>query len=113
MSQITSHVLDIAKGVPANAVPLALYHKDLSGWTLVAEGCTNQDGRALDLCSQGEALEAGVYRLNFATEKYFQSVGDTIFYPWVDVVFNILGDGQHYHIPLSLSPFGYSTYRGS
>jgi len=66
-----------------------------------------------DLLNGDTVLVAGTYQVHFATAEYFEALGDTVFYPWADVVFTITGDGQHYHIPLLLAPFGYSTYRGS
>jgi 5-hydroxyisourate hydrolase len=113
MSQITTHILDIAEGCPAQNVPIALSVRDGDGWREVGCGVTNDDGRIPDLCPAGEVLPAGTYRMHFATAAYFEASGKEVFYPWADVVFNIGDDGQHYHIPLLLSPFGHSTYRGS
>ena len=113
MSQITTHILDTARGRPASAVSLALYVKTEDGWDELASGVTNEDGRMPGLLAQDRILEAGTYRMFFATEEYFESRGESAFYPWVNVVFNLDGSGEHYHIPLLLAPFGYSTYRGS
>ena len=113
MSQITTHILDIARGAPARKVPITLSQFNQGQWTEIGRGLTNDDGRIGNLCKDGLTLPAGTYQMHFETETYFNSVGDPIFYPWADVVFNINGDGQHYHIPLLLSPFGHSTYRGS
>ena len=113
MSQITTHILDIAAGSPARDVPISLSVMDEGRWREVGSGRTNEDGRIPDLCAAGELMSAGDYRMHFDTAAYFESRGDTVFYPWAEVVFRIGGDGQHYHIPLLLSPFGYSTYRGS
>lgn len=113
MSQITTHILDIAAGSPAQNVPISLHAQEGEGWREVGAGRTNEDGRIPDLCAAGEVLPAGTYRMHFDTAAYFESRGDAVFYPWADVVFSIGGDGQHYHIPLLLSPYGYSTYRGS
>jgi 5-hydroxyisourate hydrolase len=113
MSQITTHILDIATGNPARDVPITLYVQQGEKWSQVGGGNTNDDGRIPDLCPAGEVLPAGDYRMHFDTAAYFEGRGDAVFYPWADVVFRITGEGQHYHIPLLLSPFGYSTYRGS
>ena len=113
MSQITTHILDIARGSPAAQVPIALHLLEAEDWLEIGSGITNEDGRIVDLCAPGLVLEAGTYRMRFDTAAYFSASGSEVFYPWAEVVFNIGGDGQHYHIPLLLSPFGYSTYRGS
>lgn len=113
MSQLTTHVLDTARGRPAVGVDLQLYRQDKGNWLELASGCTNDDGRIAGLLPADTVLAAGTYRMHFATGPYFASLGVAAFYPWVDVVFTIDGSGAHYHIPLLLSPFGYSTYRGS
>jgi 5-hydroxyisourate hydrolase len=113
MSQITTHILDIARGAPARKVPITLSRLDQGKWTEIGRGLTNSDGRIGDLCEKDLLLGEGTYQMHFDTQSYFSDVGDPVFYPWADVVFNITGDGQHYHIPLLLSPFGHSTYRGS
>ena len=113
MSQITTHILDTARGCPADGVTIHLYHREGGAWQDIGGGKTNEDGRLPGLCPEGEVLAAGTYRMHFAIAGYLESSGAEIFYPYVDVVFDITGDGQHYHIPLLLSPFGYSTYRGS
>ena len=113
MSQITTHILDIALGVPAQNVPISLSVQEGEAWRDMGSGLTNEEGRITGLCRADEILPAGTYRMHFDTAVYFESRGQEPFYPWVDVVFNIGGDGQHYHIPLLLSPFGHSTYRGS
>ncbi len=125
MSQITTHVLDTASGRPAANLAITLYRLVGSegsdaggtnggeGWEELASGTTNADGRLADLLGAQTVLSAGCYRMHFATGAYLeQSLGEA-FYPWADVVFNIGDGGEHYHIPLLLSPFGYSTYRGS
>ena len=93
---------------------MALYRLDGdNAWTLLAAGDTNDDGRVAGLLPDGEVLPAGTYRMHFATSAYFEALGQDVFYPWADVVFNLGAGGDHYHIPLLLSPYGYSTYRGS
>lgn len=110
MSQITTHVLDAALGRPAAGVTAALQWRTPDGWSAVGKGETDADGRIREL---GPALvEPGVYRLTFATGDYFAADGRETFYPEVVLVFEVTGP-DHYHVPLLLSPFAYSTYRGS
>ena len=111
MSGITTHVLDTSRGRPAAGVPLLLERALDSRWQPVGRGATDGDGRACDLLSS--ALEEGRYRLTFDTGAYFRAVGETGFYPEVSVTFVVSDGEEHYHVPLLLSPFGYSTYRGS
>ena len=113
MSQITTHVLDTAIGKPAEGIDITLSQFINNQWKLLNGGTTNSDGRVSDLLPEEKALEAGRYKVLFVTENYFKRQGVKAFYPYADIVFEIEGDGQHYHIPLLLSPFGYSTYRGS
>ena len=113
MSQITTHILDTALGKPAAGVAIELSQLQGNDWYAIGSGVTNNDGRIADLCPAGESLPAGTYRMHFATGDYFSGAGQAVFYPWADVVFSIDDGGQHYHIPLLLSPYGYSTYRGS
>jgi 5-hydroxyisourate hydrolase len=113
MSPITTHVLDISRGRPAAGVPVTLEVEAAGGWQLVGSGITNGDGRISDLMTADSPLPAGVYRLIFDTATYFAEGNIQSFYPQVTVVFKIENSAQHYHVPLLLSPFGYSTYRGS
>ena len=105
MTGITTHVLDTSRGRPAGGVHVSLERAAESGWRLVA------DGRASDLHSAPPV--DGRYRLRFDTGAYFRAVGEAVFYPEVMVTFVVEGGEDHYHVPLLLSPFGYSTYRGS
>ncbi|MEM7209614.1 MAG: hydroxyisourate hydrolase [Pseudomonadota bacterium] len=113
MSQITTHILDTSSGTPAEKVELILYKRENDGWTKMGSGKTNADGRASDLVSKNTVLDAGIYKIHFETREYFTRQNVDTFYPSVDIVFTIEGDGQHYHVPLLIAPFGYSTYRGS
>jgi 5-hydroxyisourate hydrolase len=97
VSQVTTHVLDTAAGRPAAGIPVTLSH----GAAVLARGITDDDGRVTDLGP--DVLEPGVYRLTFETGGFF---------PEVVIAFTV-SDGSHYHVPLLLSPFSYSTYRGS
>ena len=114
MSAITTHVLDTAQGKPAAGVPVRLEAQAGDGtWTKKGEGKTDTDGRCRGLLPEGAALKAGAYRLTFNTGAYFTSQETQGFYPQVTVEFTVKETAQHYHVPLLLSPFGYSTYRGS
>jgi 5-hydroxyisourate hydrolase len=113
MSTISTHVLDTARGRPAAGVPVTLEVEAAGGWQMVGQGTTNADGRLSDLISAEASLDAGVYRLSFDTARYFAGQQLESFYPQVTVVFKVSDAAQHYHVPLLLSPFGYSTYRGS
>ena len=108
MNHVTTHILDAATGKPARGVAVVL--ADAAGAT-VATGTTNDDGRIGDLGP--DALDAGTYRLTFATGDYFAATGRESFYPSVTIDFTVADTTQHYHVPLLLSPFAYSTYRGS
>jgi 5-hydroxyisourate hydrolase len=109
MSAITTHVLDTSRGRPAAGVPVRLEHAG----TLLGSGSTDADGRLRDLLPADAPLTAGVYRLVFDTGAYFGAAGTEAFYPAVSIDFQVRDGAQHYHVPLLLSPFGYSTYRGS
>jgi 5-hydroxyisourate hydrolase len=113
MSPITTHVLDISGGRPAEGIDATLEVEAAGGWQLVGKGTTDIDGRISDLVSETVYVGAGTYRLIFDTGAYFDSRQVKSFYPQVSVVFRLENPGQHYHVPLLLSPFGYSTYRGS
>ncbi len=112
-SPITTHVLDTSTGQPAAEMAVILKRLGEDGrWHQIAEGTTDDDGRLADLI-EPDTLEAGRYRLSFATGEYFQRRSIASFYPQVSVEFQVTDADEHYHIPLLLSPFGYSTYRGS
>jgi 5-hydroxyisourate hydrolase len=103
---LSTHVLDTSVGRPASDVPVRLEARGEDGWRHLLDGRTNADGRLT-----GWGVEAaGVYRLVFDTAAY---LGPDAFYPDVTVVFRVADPAEHYHVPLLLSPFGYSTYRGS
>lgn len=107
MSQVTTHVLDAALGSPAAGISVALSGPD---GAILAVGVTNDDGRIPELGP--DAVPAGDYRLEFETGSYFAASGRANFYPRVTIDF-VVSDTSHYHVPLLLSPFAYSTYRGS
>lgn len=115
MSTVTTHVLDTARGVPAAGVPIRLERIGPDGTALpVAQGVTDDDGRIRDLGP--DDLPAGVHRLTFDTAAYAAATGQENFFPEVSIVFRLEAvDGAvpHHHVPLLLSPFHYSTYKGS
>jgi 5-hydroxyisourate hydrolase len=113
MITISSHVLDTSRGQPASDLAVRLDVLDgAGGWRTVAEGLTNDDGRVTDL-APGVLLGPGTYRVAFETAAYHLRCGQPVFYPRIEIVFRIESLAEHFHIPLLLSPFGYSTYRGS
>lgn len=111
MTGITTHVLDTSAGAPAAGVPVSLEARRGDGWATVGTGTTDGDGRVADFLPDGAA--EGTYRIRFDTAAYFAAHGVRGFYPEVTVVFEVTDAGEHHHVPLLLSPFGYSTYRGS
>jgi 5-hydroxyisourate hydrolase len=114
MSAITTHVLDTARGLPAAGINVSLERRAEDGkWDHVGRGHTDNDGRLRTLYPANEPLRPGVYRLTFDTQKYFDSLDTTAFYPEVVIVFETATGEAHYHVPLLLSPFGFSTYRGT
>ena len=113
MSPITTHVLDTTCGRPAAGISVELEVQHQDAWTRLGEGTTNEDGRLRTLLPDGASLERAVYRLVFHTDPYFASLGLETFYPRVVVEFRVQGGQADYHVPLLLSPFGYTTYRGT
>jgi 5-hydroxyisourate hydrolase len=114
MSAITTHILDTSTGHPAPGVEVVLDVQDADDtWSELGRGQTDADGRLRTLLTAGAPLAAGRYRLTFYTRSYFERSGLTSFYPHVIVVFDVVAGEPHYHVPLLLSPFGYTTYRGS
>lgn len=119
-SPITTHVLDTATGKPAANIPVKLYQKNNQEWDFITQGVTNDDGRITDWIkpesNTENKIEFGIYKLVFEldayTNKTLNSQDDLAFYPLAEICFR-LQDNKHHHIPLLLSPFGYSTYRGS
>jgi 5-hydroxyisourate hydrolase len=116
-STISTHVLDTALGCPARQLRVTLALLDADGsFRALADGLTDADGRISDWRGphpRPEPLSAGAYRLTFDTGAYLAATGRPVFYPRVDVIFTVDGPPRHHHIPLLLSPFGYSTYRGT
>ncbi|WWD21056.1 hydroxyisourate hydrolase [Kwoniella shandongensis] len=123
-SPITCHVLDAALGKPAPGVKVSLDVLSLASQTAsavtpedlpktLASGVTNADGRCSDLLASETQLSPGVYKMTFFSGEYFESIGSNTFYPLVEITFTYADPKQHYHIPLLISPFSYTTYRGS
>lgn len=114
MSGISTHVLDLARGDPAAGILVVLEMEDAeTGWREVGAARTDEDGRIGELLPEGGVLRAGTYRLRFRTGAYFEEAGVEGFHPHVEIAFAVREPREHHHIPLLLSPFGYTTYRGS
>ncbi|EAI8051293.1 hydroxyisourate hydrolase [Campylobacter coli] len=114
--QLSTHILDINSGQLASNVKVELYNLDQNRqWVKISEKFTKKNGRIADFLpyEKTENRSFGVYKLKFYTKDYYISHKVDSFYPFIEVSFELLKDQKHYHIPISLSPFGYSTYRGS
>ncbi|EEL0685584.1 hydroxyisourate hydrolase [Campylobacter coli] len=114
--QLSTYILDINSGQPASNVKVELYNLDQNRqWVKISEKFTKKNGRIADFLpyEKTENRSFGVYKLKFYTKDYYISHKVDSFYPFVEVSFELLKDQKHYHIPITLSPFGYSTYRGS
>lgn len=112
--QLSSHILDITKGEPAPGVKISLSKQDKAGnWKTVDEKTTDKNGRITDFLKVTKGVDnAGIYKLTYFTAPYFQLMNQNSFYPFVEVVFEIKGE-SHFHVPITLSAYGYSTYRGN
>jgi 5-hydroxyisourate hydrolase len=114
MSRISTHVLDLARGRPATDVPVRLERRELLGdWMQLGTSRTDGDGRCTQLLPENESLPAGLYRLVFDIGSYHRSREIEGFYPVVELTFHVREGDSQFHIPLLLSPYGYTTYRGS
>ena len=109
---ITTHVLDTALGAPGAGIDVSLSILNGTDFMPVTTGTTNDDGR-IPGWLDGKTLVAGTYRIRFELEGYLTANKQPVFYPYAEIVFVVADPAQHFHIPLLLSPFGYSTYRGS
>ncbi len=114
-SPITTHVLDTTKGLPAKNMHVEAFFRmnTKQVWQSIGTGQTNEDGRIDQLLSNQSDFKKGYYKIQFNTEDYFEKDKREFFYPVVDITFYHKGSRDHYHIPLLISPYGYSTYRGS
>lgn len=111
--QLSSHILHISRGLPAQGVLIRLEKQNGNKqWTFITENKTNQQGRIQDFLPYGNKDNKGIFKLTYFIEPYFKSLKQNSFYPFIEVVFEIKDD-QHYHVPITLSPYGYSTYRGN
>lgn len=112
--QLSSHILDITQGKPAPNVKISLSKQQKHGkWKAIDEKFTDENGRINNfLKEKKDENHHGIYKLTYFTEPYFKGLGQQSFYPFIEVVFE-LKDNHHYHVPITLSPFGYSTYRGN
>ncbi len=110
-SHVTTHVLDTGTGKPAAGVAVTFHRLDGERWTKIAAGATDDDGRIKSLGP--DQLSSGTYRLGFDTGSYYRAAGIETFFPEVTLTFAVSESQDHYHVPLLLSPFAYSTYRGS
>ena len=111
--QLSSHILDVSKGMPAAGVPVKLekYNEQTKTWSFVDEKITDQNGRISNFLSASTA-NLGIYKLVYLISDYFQRNNTSSFYPFIEVVFQIK-DTNHYHVPITLSAHGYATYRGN
>ncbi len=111
--QLSSHILDVSKGEPATGVTIKLekYNEQTKTWTFTDEKITDKNGRITDFLSS-EKSNIGIYKLTYFVSDYFKRTNTESFYPFIEVVFQIK-DGNHYHVPITLSAYGYSTYRGN
>jgi 5-hydroxyisourate hydrolase len=112
MTRITTHVLNTSKGIPATGIKVVLYIGNGSSWQQLATGMTDQSGRVSDFGVVGHTMVPGTYKLTFDTGAYFEAMAVVSFYPYVEIVFEVTAQ-EHYHVPLLLNPYGYSTYRGT
>lgn len=111
--QLSSHILDVSKGTPASDVTIRLekYEEQTKTWSFVDEKITDNNGRISDFLNAKES-NTGIYKLTYFTSDYFKKNNTESFYPFIEVVFQIKDDA-HYHVPITLSAYGYSTYRGN
>ena len=110
---LSVHVLNLQDGLPSPGVEVSLEKLDGERWNKLNEGTTNEQGRITALYPEGKKLESGTYRVTFETGEWFKQHATASFFPEVPVIFEVDGTVPHYHIPLLLSPYGFSTYRGN
>lgn len=114
MNRVSTHVLDVAQGQPAKDVPVRLERQEAAGgWRVLNSARTDGEGRCAQLLPEGETLRAGTYRLAFDTSTYHLAQKMQSLYPVVEITFQVQENESHFHIPLLLSPYGFTTYRGS
>lgn len=110
---LSVHILDLQTGQPTAGVTVTLEQKSDDGWRQLASGVTNAQGRIAEMYPADQAMQAGDYRIMFKTGEHYARLKQETFFPEIPVQFHVEKTGQHYHIPLLLSPFGFSTYRGN
>ena len=113
MTNISTHVLDISRGLPVVGLNVILHTYTETNWVMIARGLTNKDGRITNFKASSTKFNTGRYQICFDTEEYFRAIESRAFYPSVEIKFIVENSEEKYHIPLLISPFGYSTYRGS
>ncbi len=114
MKRISTHVLDVAQGKPAKGVAVRLDRRESSGnWVLVGSSHTDSDGRCNQLVPENDVFRPGLYRLSFDAASYHHAENTEGLYPVVEITFQVREGESQFHIPLLLSPYGYTTYRGS
>ncbi|KAI9016408.1 hydroxyisourate hydrolase [Phycomyces nitens] len=112
-SPVTCHVLVASLGTPGKNVGVKIEKLDQGEFSVLSTSVTNEDGRCPNLLPAGYKAEKGIYRVTFETKAFFDTINQECFYPYVQIVFELANPEQHYHIPLLLSPYSYTTYRGS
>ena len=110
---LSVHILDLQTGQPTAGVTVTLEQQSQDGWRQLASGVTNAQGRIAEMYPADQAMQAGDYRIVFKTGEHYARLKQDTFFPEIPVQFHVEKTGQHYHIPLLLSPFGFSTYRGN
>lgn len=113
MNTLSTHVLDTAIGKPVPGIQIELSSQEGDKWPVISCNSTNTDGRVSQLLPGDQPLKEGTYKLKFLTTPYFEAQSKSSFYPYVEIVFYLGKDDAHYHVPLLISGWGYSTYRGS
>jgi 5-hydroxyisourate hydrolase len=109
---LTTQVLDSSRGTPAADIPVTLEFFDGEDWVGLGNGTTDMDGHVEDLSGDGDTAQ-GTYRLTFDTDVYYAQEGEESFFPYIRIVFRVVDTGEAHHVRLLLSPFGYTTYRGT
>ncbi|CAO95213.1 hydroxyisourate hydrolase [Erwinia tasmaniensis] len=110
---LSVHVLNLQTGVPTAGVAVELEQQQKQGWVKLASGITDKNGRIAELYPAGQSMATGHYKVVFKTGDYFKQQQQPTFFPEIPVIFQVEKSGEHYHIPLLLSQYGYSTYRGN
>lgn len=110
---LSVHVLNLQDGLPSSEVKVSLEEQKNGKWVQLSQATTNEQGRIPALYPEGKKLEKGMYKVTFKTGDWFKAHKQKSFFPEVPVIFEVDGSVEHYHIPLLLSPYGYSTYRGN